>query len=198
MKKLTVATLLLSTFLVLGCGSKYSPTTKTQEQISADYHKNLTTPDLSLFELVGNVKRVIYPKGFLSQYDGTATSSPDTIHFDANGMCAPLFVEQADTLYPVRTTDGVILQMSNRSGSRFVRFLFNERGKVVSWLTANNEVRLTYTDRHVCEMSVQGSNGQEQYKIANTSVDPLGNWTERTIAHGGKTIGRQARQISYY
>lgn len=197
MRKYRFLAILAASLIVLaGCKKSYNPVEKTPEQRAEDYHKYLTTTDLSLFELKGNVLKVVYPDGFLGQYLDGMSAGADTIEFSANGMCSPVFVVNGDSLKPVRNVEGEIMQFAGEKTQ--VTFVYGEDGKTTLWQGTTEKIQLEFTDGMVSEINKDNGTDKSKASIKVTATDNIGNWTTRQITypHGKKTV--QKREIMYY
>lgn len=203
---LLLATGLLMAVCLLGaCSGKKQ---KTQEQISEDYHKYLTTPDLAMYELQGNVFSAEYPEGFLQQYVPDLPQSADTVFFMPDGVSGLSIMLRDDNLLTVRGTSGEAIGFCSEtdSGNKLACHYKDDRN-VDSWEWHNAEgdsitIRFKKQGRQVTSFTVKGHKKLLGGTIKDIVTDDIGNWTERTVltryADGTKFIQRQKRIINYY
>lgn len=188
--------------LTTACRKSEPQPPKTAEQRAEEYHQYLTTPDLTLMELEGCVSRVIYPKGYLAQYVAGADERPDTISFDPNGMCHLSLVQGGDSLRPVRTTDGRIVQLKGKTEqSPTLTLSYNADGLVSAWECHNIGGAAHYSFEHSARRVTKITGANAELIVQITKSDDLGNWTERTLTHtvdGHPTTVVQQRVIEYY
>ncbi len=196
-----VATLALSLW---SCGSKYNYKEKTAAERKETYHKELTTKDLSLFEVTGNAKEIIYPEGFLSQYLPQMPSEPDTVRFTATGAATFSTIVKGDTLHAIRMTDGAIVSLAGRKDCS-ITFGYNADNQVETWTLTSAaspiEYAIAYTDGEVSKVSAPQADPAIAISVKILQRDELSNWTKREIQStiGGQTTKRvQTRQIIYY
>lgn len=196
-----VATLVLSLW---SCGSKYNYKEKTAAERKETYHKELTTKDLSLFEVTGNAKEIIYPEGFLSQYLPQMPSEPDTVRFTATGAATFSTIVKGDTLHAIRMTDGAIVSLAGRKDCS-ITFGYNADNQVETWTLTSAaspiEYAIAYTDGEVSKVSAPQADPAIAISVKILQRDELSNWTKREIQStiGGQTTKRvQTRQIIYY
>lgn len=199
------AGLLLIICLLGACGGKKQ---KTQEQISEDYHKYLTTPDLALCELQGNVLSAEYPKGFLQQYVPDLPQSADTVFFMPDGISGFGIVVGTDSLLTVRGTSGEAIGFRSGTGTgNKLACHYQDDRNVDYWLWQSAEgdsitIRFKKQGRQVSSFTVKGHKTLLSGTIKDIVTDDIGNWTERTVitryADGTKSARRQERIIKYY
>lgn len=200
---LTTAVAMLALSL-WSCGSKYNYKEKTAAERKETYHKELTTKDLSLFEVTGNAKEVIYPEGFLSQYLAQMPSEPDTVRFTATGAATFSTIVKGDTLHAIRMTDGAIVSLAGRKDCS-ITFGYNADNQVETWTLTSAaspiEYAIAYTDGEVSKVSAPQADPAIAISVKILQRDELSNWTKREIQStiGGQTTKRvQTRQIIYY
>lgn len=191
-------------FTLGSCGSSFNYKEKTQEERKEEYHKELSTRDLSLFELIGNAKEVVYPEGFLQQYVVSLPKHADTVRFSANGACCFATLVNGDTLKTARMTDGSVVSLSGKKDYA-VMFAYNEENKVEKWTVqqggANIEYNLALQDKDICSVKAPSATPALDATIKIMKRDELGNWTKREMQYNadGKTQKVvQTRQIIYY
>jgi len=199
--------LLFAMLIMLGtlsCGSGYNYKEKTDAERKESYHKELTTTDLSLFELKGNVQQVVYPNGFLSQYVSGTENKPDTVSFSASGVASFFTLVNGDTLKPVRMTNGAIVQLMGK-GQNSVSFNYSEEGEPVSWAAnmsgKESKLNITYVDNQVSRIKAEEDTPAFSATVKILQSDEIGNWTKRQIQYTEgekKTTVTQSRQIVYY
>ena len=83
---------------------------KTQQERAESYHRDLTTPDLQLFRLRGNV---LSAEAMLTK--GAANGQSLYLRFMPNGMLESI-IYGGDSLTIVRNNSGEVLQMLSPSG----------------------------------------------------------------------------------
>ena len=177
------------------------PKEKTAAQRAEDYHKNLTTDDLSFFELKGNVKSVAYPDGFLRQFDMASVShaESDSLCFSATGLCESLLAYGGDSLQAVRNTVGAIAGFATANGKTIVSVERNADGQVVGWTIGDTRYALSYADGVLSGVTLSvGGKAKASANIKVLATDNLGNWTTRQLSVEGKTPIVQRRHIRYY
>lgn len=197
----TLAVLLGMAVLTVGCGGSATPTEKTAAQRAEDYHKNLTTSDLSLFDLKGNVRIVVYPQGVLSQYSLTTDGAthPDTITFTSTGLLETSFICGATPTVPMRNVEGEIFAFGDADGNTLVTIARNKDGDVTSWASQQTTCKTSYADGKLTAFTlIQSGNNPLTAHIKSLTVDKLGNWTSREIAIKGRPTIKQQRQIKYF
>lgn len=175
----TVAALVATVAFLAACTKTNNYKEKTEAERSEDYHKNLSTPDLSLFELKGNVRRVVYNNGIEPCFlvSDNMGEKADTVCFSVGGLCEAILLQGGDTLMAVRNTEGKITDFFKTSDEEIVvSFLYDEEGNVIL---------------------NQPSSG---VRIKVLSTDDVGNWTRREVALGDNRESgeEQKREISYY
>jgi hypothetical protein len=203
-RQITKALGLVSLALVMAalwsCGKRSSYTEKTPEQRAEEYHKNLATSDLNLFELKGEVRSVVYPHGFLAQYSLTAPGgSADSITFTTTGLCENAPLLDGDSLLVVRNTVGAVWGFSLADGSMVMTAQYDDAGAVQSWTIGDTVYTLAYEDKCVESVSVAaGGKRTAKIDVKVQAKDELGNWTRRTLkSSDGKSV-TQTRKITYY
>lgn len=188
----------LSLFIA-SCNGNSAAADKTAQERADDYHKYLTTSDLSLLELRGNVKSVIYPAGFLNQYAQITTPAPDTILFTPSGMCELNLTCGNDTLRSIRTPEGRIAQLlGQREGAPSVLFAYADNGAIQSWQTQIDGVNTNYAFEYVEGKLVALKSATQTTSVKLIAADTLGNWTKRQLQVPGSAPILQERQIEYY
>lgn len=198
------AALWLCAGLLASCGSNKQ---KTQEQISEDYHKYLTTSDLALCELRGNVLSVEYPGGFLQQYIPDLPECSDTVFFMPDGLSGFDLWVGNDELLSVRGTGGELIGFWSRTKTRNrLRCHYKDDRHVDQWIwTGTRGDSLTVNFRHqgerVSAFTVTGEGTDIKGVVKIIDTDEIHNWTKRQIS---LTNGRrkytltQTRRIAYY
>lgn len=184
---------------VAGCKGNSAPAEKTPEQIAEEFHKNLSTTDLNLLELRGNVKQVVYPNGFISQYIATPEAKADTISFSPAGFCDINLTIGRDSLRTVRNQEGrTMLLQGNTDNGLSIMFSYNDDGIVTSWQTQHTDsdatYALEYSDHQVS--TVKSPQGTIRVKVLTS--DNIGNWTKRQLQLANGTTLTQTRTIEYY
>ncbi len=182
------------------CGGRRSSAEKTQAQRAEEYHKNLTTGDLTLYDLKGNVRCVVYPNGFLSQYGLSATAgSADSILFSPTGLCETFPTLGSDTLLAVRNTVGTVRAFTHPDGDMVMSALFDESGMVQSWTMGDTICSFAYEDNRLKSVDVAvGGKTAAHIAVKVLSVDKVGNWTRRLLTAAGHKAVTQCRRITYY
>lgn len=189
------------TMLASSCGGSSVPKEKTAAQRAEDYHKNLTTDDLSFFELKGNVKSVAYPEGFLRQFDMVPVSHAecDSLCFSATGLCESLLAYGGDSLQTVRNTVGAIAGFSTVNGKAIVSVERNADGQVIGWAIGDARYALSYANGMLSGVTLSvGGKARVSANIKVLATDNLGNWTTRQLSVEDKTPIVQHRHIRYY
>lgn len=191
-------------FMLGSCGSSFNYKEKTQEERKEEYHKELSTRDLSLFELIGNAKEVVYPEGFLQQYVTSLPKQADTVRFSANGACTFATLVNGDTLKPVRMTDGSVVSLSGKKDYA-VMFAYNEENQVEKWTLQQGGASIDYTftikEKDICSVKAPSATPALDATIKILERDELGNWTKREMqfnADGKTQKVVQTRAIIYY
>lgn len=191
-------------FALWSCGNKYNYKEKTDAERKETYHKELATKDLSLFEITGNAKEVIYPEGFLSQYLAQMPAEPDTVRFTATGAASFSTVVNGDSLHAIRMTDGAIVSLAGHKNCS-VNFGYNDDNQADKWTLMNGaspiEYAITYTDGQVSKVAAPQADPAVTISVKILQKDELNNWTKREIqsTSDGQTTKRvQTRQIIYY
>lgn len=199
---INIAILLAMAFLMAGCGGKTVSTEKTAAQRAEYYHKNLTTSDLSLFELKGNVLRVVYPKGVLAQYCLTSSDEanrPDTITFTPTGLLDSSFLCGADSTVAMRNVEGEIFAFGDADGNTLVNIARNKEGNVTSWTLRQTTCHLTSADGKLTSFTLSQPGGNHiMANVKTLTVDKLGNWTSREVTVTGRPTIKQQRVIIYF
>ena len=185
--------------LACSCGRNNTYKEKTATQIAEEYHKNLVTDDLSLFELKGNVRSVTYPHGFLSQYSLERVGHADSIFFSASGLCESALTSGGDSLQLLRNTVGAVGAFARPDGRIRLSVMRNEDGHMLSWQMGDTLYTFVYTDGHLDSVAVNVK-GKPAVSVAVDVIatDNVGNWTKRKFLVRGQRPIVQFRQIVYY
>ena len=196
--------------VVTACTKTSNYKEKTEAERSADYHKYLSTPDLSLFELRGNVRREVLSNGIESYFsaEGNTDGKVDTVCFSAGGLCEAILMSGGDTLVAIRNTEGKIVDFFKTSNEEIAfSFSYDIDGLVAACNMAEREVSYEYEAKNRCGAVVKKSDENSASKqlsprmrIKILSPDGIGNWTRREIFFDNKQSGSRVekREIFYY